>query len=304
MRSIVVGVAAHGGPEPPLEVAIDEGVRRRLPVTAVHALGLPAFGGLVPGQPRPSERSRSAADSAVSDAVDRARVSVPGGVTARITVRLVDEDAVPALLREAGSAALLVVGTHVPPGSARVRLGSVSTGCLQRASAPVMVIPGTRAPHPTRVVVGVDGGACSLSALAWAVAQAQEHGLPLCVVGVCPESDVLPPALAALSSDPVQALRTLVHQAGGASLAAQVLVAVGDVTESLQAQVGLRDLLVLGSRGHGSLLSLLLGSTSTQLVNRACCPTVVVRSGQARRELHRSPVLRRLVAVRPLADRT
>ena len=37
------------------------------------------------------------------------------------------------------------------------------------------------------------------------------------------------------------------------------------------------DLLVVGSRGHGGFMGLLLGSVTTHVVNHAECPVVVVR---------------------------
>ena len=58
------------------------------------------------------------------------------------------------------------------------------------------------------------------------------------------------------------------------------------VTEALEGHAGEQliklsedaDLLVVGARGHGGFLGLLMGSVTTYVVNHALCPVVVVRN--------------------------
>jgi nucleotide-binding universal stress UspA family protein len=55
----------------------------------------------------------------------------------------------------------------------------------------------------------------------------------------------------------------------------------GDAATELAAVSAGLDLLVLGSRGYGSVRSALLGSVSRALVRSAACPVVVVPAGSA-----------------------
>ena len=64
--------------------------------------------------------------------------------------------------------------------------------------------------------------------------------------------------------------------AGAADVQAEVLT--GQPTAQLLATARPQDLLVVGSRGRGGFAGLLLGSTSTQLVQHAPCPVLVVRA--------------------------
>jgi nucleotide-binding universal stress UspA family protein len=54
------------------------------------------------------------------------------------------------------------------------------------------------------------------------------------------------------------------------------IVTQGSPAQALLSASKGADLLVVGRRGHGGFLGLLLGSVATQVVNHATCPVVVV----------------------------
>lgn len=133
----------------------------------------------------------------------------------------------------------------------------------------------------SRVVVGIDGSDCSRAALRWADEYAKladvnvtlvtawhwptSYGIPVAYEGFDPEEDArkVVEAGAADMSIPRDRIKTVVEQGS----AGDVLVAA--------AKPG--DVLVVGSRGHGSLAGALVGSTSAYCVHHATCPVVVVR---------------------------
>jgi nucleotide-binding universal stress UspA family protein len=91
------------------------------------------------------------------------------------------------------------------------------------------------------------------------------YGIPVAYEGFGPEEDArkVVEAGAADMSIPRDRIKTVVEQGS----AGDVLVAA--------AKPG--DVLVVGSRGHGSLAGALVGSTSAYCVHHATCPVVVVR---------------------------
>jgi nucleotide-binding universal stress UspA family protein len=140
--------------------------------------------------------------------------------------------------------------------------------------------------HDPRIVVGIDGSPGSRAALEWALTQAgltgaaveavaawQEpavlnHGYPMGYLG---EDDlaaltqkILDDVVAAVTTERGDAANVLTRTVMGHP--AQVLT---------DAAVGAQ-LLVVGSRGHGTFAGMLLGSVSQHCVQHAACPVVVV----------------------------
>ncbi len=138
------------------------------------------------------------------------------------------------------------------------------------------------------IVVGVDGSEHSVDALRWAAREAQLRGTTLKVVAsfATPimstgyEVAVPDPSdLAAASNTMLGAAIDTIREEGA-------LDGVDVVTEALEGHAGEQlirlsadaELLVVGARGHGGFLGLLMGSVTTYVVNHALCPVVVVRT--------------------------
>ena len=140
------------------------------------------------------------------------------------------------------------------------------------------------------IVVGVDGSPTSKQALRWALAEARCHDSTVRVVTAAsfPYSAGEIAHQAALSAaEPLeQAAHTLqddaVQAVGDATngVSIQRLVVQGPAAAALLDAARDADLLVVGSRGRGGFVGLLLGSVSQQCVQHATCPVVVVRDKQ------------------------
>ena len=149
------------------------------------------------------------------------------------------------------------------------------------------------------VVVGIDGSAGARQALDWAIDEARLRGVPLRVVHawmfgyIGGSANTYPTwgrSIGAYTSvgedlqDVRSAAEDLVAQAindarpdlNGVEIERSVVQ--GAAAKVLIDAARADDLLVVGSRGHGELAGLLLGSVSQQCVHHALCPVVVVRA--------------------------
>ena len=134
------------------------------------------------------------------------------------------------------------------------------------------------------VVVGVDGSEAATAAAEWAAAQAARTGGRLELVSaweyptswgnVIPlPSDFDPAGDAQSMLDPIVERLSAEHP--GIRVHAHVVEGrPGDVLVEASRHAAL---LVVASRGHGSLSGLVLGSVSQHCVTHACCPVVVHR---------------------------
>lgn len=138
-----------------------------------------------------------------------------------------------------------------------------------------------------RIVVGTDGSDNSLSAVRWALREATLRGSTVDLVHSWNYTPIIDPMgmAASVAADPTgdeQAARRVMESvmrrvdADRGKTVVNEIVTLGPPAQSLMSAAKGADLLVVGRRGHGGFLGLLLGSVATQVVNHATCPVVVV----------------------------
>jgi nucleotide-binding universal stress UspA family protein len=190
-------------------------------------------------------------------------------------------------LAERGEADLIVLGSthHAHVGS--VAPGSIAEHLLHGARCRLVIAPKgySRADHSQdrlRVAaVGFDGMAESFAALDEAARLASKFGGSLRVIGVATPIPAMGAAAAARAgAEAGPDFQTQLKEAVAelpTELRALPVFARGDPVEKLleAAEMGV-DLLVLGSRGFGPVMRLLIGSVSARVIREAPCPVLVV----------------------------
>ncbi len=145
-------------------------------------------------------------------------------------------------------------------------------------------MPELEEPPLTRtIVVGVDGSDGSTKALDWAIAEATRYPAILELATAW----LFPMALGYAFARTPDEVRQQVQRITELSLSHVAEVAPDVVVRSAlrEAEAGPAlvdmstgaDLLVVGSRGHGAIHDLLLGSVGTYCARHAHCPIVIVR---------------------------
>lgn len=263
--TVVVGIDGSQRATSALSWAIDQAVLEHRALTLAHAS---------PSHVAP----QTALDVAAAWSARRA----PGLEVHRV-VRTADPEE---LLRTLGrTAAMVVVGSH-GRGPVRSRLlGSVGLGLAKHPPCPVVV---HRPWHPGRVhtgvLVGVDGSPRSLDVVEVGYRMAAQRHLPLRVVHCALEpvtaltaaSGWVPPA-----TDPEAERAALAEIVAGLAekypeVHARTEVLPGSPSAALVREGARSDALVLGQHHGGLGATLLSGSVTTEVVERASCPVVVV----------------------------
>jgi nucleotide-binding universal stress UspA family protein len=142
------------------------------------------------------------------------------------------------------------------------------------------------------IVVGVDGSAGSTEAIRWAAAEAKLRGAKLRAVAAWEFPFTSAGFGDSIAMMPIEQLEADAKRMLDAALSTAItdpalLAAVnravicGHATSVLRTESKDATMIVVGARGHGGFMGMLLGSTSDQLVKHASCPVVVVRSAES-----------------------
>jgi nucleotide-binding universal stress UspA family protein len=284
---IVLGIDGSAESRKALRWAVAEARRQdaglRIVTAYTYTWPLETMGGL-PEQPDyANQRFTEIVDSAVAEA----RALEPG---VEVTGTVVLGDPVQTLLDAGRNAAMIVVGSRGLGGFASLLLGSVSQQIATHATGTVVVVRGRADASSGPIVVGFDDSPSAQRALALAFEQAQRRGCALQVVRgftlpIPPRGADMPPLLYdqnAVRDAAANDLNTAMTpwREKYPTVEVQALTGSGSPAKNLVELSGKASLLIVGSRGHGTIVGTLLGSVGLQLLHHADCPVLIAHSAQ------------------------
>lgn len=292
---VLVGVDGSEGSRRALRWAVEEAVVRGAVLEAVTVWQSPYevvdLQNIQAVEEELAESARKELSEAVAEVVDaQPKVSLVPVV--------VEGDPAQVLCQRAAGAELLVVGSRGHGTLTGVALGSVSTKCAHHSPGPLAIIPpprrgDRRQPEVvhSRILVGIDGSPGSRQALEWAVAEAGRRGSSVDALSVWRGAEADDEMTMEFRSFPLLRRADQVGEASAEDRLAEAVAALGVTADAVEinqrvlegdpAQILCQkaeeaDLLVVGSRGHGTLKGLLLGSVSTQCAHHSPRPVVIV----------------------------
>ncbi|WP_159942923.1 MULTISPECIES: universal stress protein [unclassified Nocardiopsis] len=292
---VAVGVDGSESARAALEWAAAEAERTHLPLYIVHTLSMPLVVSVYTGPTRfpPPEEVSQHGRGVLEEAVGHVRSLWPN---LKVETELALEEPPLALLRRLGHGDTVVVGSRGLGPVRSALAGSAGVRLAAKAVCPVVVVP--RRPQneapprgPERIVVGVDGSDDSRRALRFALHRAAEHaGSSVVVVhswrvplpfdtatmvagGWAPPSDEL---LDRYSEELVAGVLADVIDESTEGVDVSVLRTGDNPVDALVGAGAGADLIVVGSRGRGSVRGLLLGSATQGVLHNATVPVAVL----------------------------
>ncbi|MGW9029073.1 universal stress protein [Streptomyces sp. NPDC055722] len=281
-RPIVVGVDSDLAKRMALAWATDEAARRGVPLRLVHAEGVPTVEfrkwQVPPSWEAWNQVMHVAGEQMLKDAVAFAEARRP---QVEVSGLLAEGEAAWILREQSHDATAVVLGSR---RLSRVRevLGSTSIALpvMAHAHCPVVVVPEPEhfTQEPAYFVVGVDGSAHSAAAVDFAFEEAALPGATLRALYVWQ-----PGLLGVLDEHAArQECRRLLSETVAGRGAAYPDVelhhelVIGHPVQVLTEESAHALGLVVGTRGHGGLTGMLLGSVSQGVLHHACCPVIGV----------------------------
>ncbi|WP_320177927.1 universal stress protein [Roseovarius pacificus] len=200
--------------------------------------------------------------------LEDARAIVEGDGDIEVETRLRQGDLVETVTAKEETGDMIVIGKRgEAAGLAADHLGSNLERIVRASHKPVFVA--NRAfKAPQKVLVAFDGGASSLKAVDYISRSPLFAGLHVTLVFAGVETDAMRKSL----DDAAATLR-----AGGYEV--ETLIQGGEPEKVLSALTGDQgyDLLVMGAYGHSRVRSLLIGSTTTEMIRSCKVPVVLMR---------------------------
>jgi nucleotide-binding universal stress UspA family protein len=285
VKPVVVGVDGSEESMRAVDMGLAEARLRRIPLRIVHAFIWPTLGvalGPAPGAPE-GAGLENAAQHIVDAACARVRALHPDQ---EVHGEVVVGAPASVLLHESTGAALVVVGDRGLGGFTGLLVGSVAVQLAHHCQAPILVARGVAVPDGS-VIVGVDGSERGEAALAFAFDEASRRGLALTAVHawqypVHGEAGEMLPLVYDPEVVEAEEARVLEESLAGWQEQYPDVVVHRRMVRGRSAGVLMQastrgQLLVVGSRGHGGFVGLLLGSVSHQAIHHSACPVAIVR---------------------------
>jgi nucleotide-binding universal stress UspA family protein len=188
---------------------------------------------------------------------------------------------------------LVVIGTHGRSGFEHLVLGSVAEKVLRNAPCPVLTVPPRASTASTlpfkRILCPVDFSAPSIEALRVALSLAEEADAELAVLNVIdwPDDDTFlvetfdsPEMRRRLELQTSSRIDALIPDDARVWSRPGAKVAIGKAYQEIvgAANEMPADLIVIGVHGRKALDLTIFGSTTNQVVRRAPCPVLTIRS--------------------------
>ncbi len=281
-RTVVVGVDGSDSAVQAVWWGAAEAARRKVPLRLVTGFGWAA--GVTEGDQHGAAYRQLLLGQAREKLTHAATVAEHAQPDIDVEQQLIIGSPIAVLGAEARHAQLVVIGDR---GMSRVEgllVGSVAVALAAHATCPIVIVRGPeREPAETDslpVVLGVDGSATSEAAVAFAFEAAAARKVSLVAVHTW-SGMVFDPSVASMGIDWVavekaEHVRLAQQLAGWAEkypdTVVEQLVTRDRPAHSLLEQAARAQLVVVGSRGRGEFVGLVLGSVGNALVHRSPCP--------------------------------
>ena len=194
--------------------------------------------------------------------------AIIAGDGVEVSPRLRHGDIVETVQEVEAGAALVVIGKRGEAADfAKLHLGSNLERIIRAAHAPVLVA--NRAFGPvSKVLIAYDGGVSAMKAVDYVAREPLFAGLQCTLVSVGKEGDVIRQGL----EDAKATLAAGGHEAEIRLVAGQPDKVLAEMSESEG-----HDLLVMGAYGHSRIRSMIIGSTTTEMIRTCKLPVLLMK---------------------------